>query len=53
MLTASRDDIMWSTAYVKYWIDCPYCGNVIDLDEGDPSGEEIDCDDCKEKFVAS
>lgn len=33
-------------AYTRYAVDCPECGEVLDL-ESDPAGETVECDVCE------
>ncbi len=40
------------TPYTLYRYDCPHCGSVIDMDDGDwKHGDEVDCPDCGHTVV--
>lgn len=34
-------------ATARYEVDCPECGETVDVDH-DPSGETVECDHCEE-----
>jgi len=48
------EDLEEATPYVRYWVDCPYCGGVTDLTDVEPNkGERIECDECRQAFRAA